>query len=1379
MKTNLCPSQTELRDFESGSLSAERFDSIAEHFESCGECAARFEKLESRPDRVVEQLRERLPEEVVTDDSALNLLISRVAALQQTAADAAGETQGDAASRRRAKVVEWLPQALAPAQGADELGRLAGYRVLRVLGMGGMGVVLLAEDIGLKRLVALKVINPKVTSDSAQARFLREAQSNAAVRHDNVVTIFQVGEDRGVPFLAMELLEGISLEDRLKSEQKLSVNEALKIARETAQGLAAAHAKGLMHRDIKPNNIWLESRAEGRKLRTEGSQNREILVSGNESSDTGQTADLRNLNESSDFRSEVSRLRLQESRVKLLDFGLARAIDDDQELTQEGAIIGTPNYLSPEQAAGGAVDARTDLFSLGVVLYEMLSGRKPFAQATLMATLASISLDSPREMDASVPAEVAALVKRLLEKRAEDRFATTGEVIAAIDQVERVWSSRTRESSDRSLTTSAIAGTDRARLSGASLGDTEGTSLTDGKGVTTQSKDATQTSVLQPEALSAGHCVPSGTGRRVPPNRRTWIATAAAAAFVLIFGVIVTVKDKNGKTLLQYLVPDSSTVEVASDKEESAQSAEAGSAKPVSKNETSPSKVPAVAPPVVADHLPPMNPAALVQRPPKLVAKDGEAVESWTVLPIGVPKHSASALSSDGLLLATFGHDGVVRVWDVDKPSLRKALLGHEAGPCSPAGKPADRSNWGYVQTNSRCFGPLAWRPKTEANARWLATASRDGSVRVWDVAKGTTVWTDRRNADVINMLAWSPDGTRLAVGYDDGQVRTWEAADGKELKPLSLVEGPPFSLAWSPDSKLLAVNSAPFETAPNASVHVWDAVSGKQQRFESSRISGGGSWNVVGGHANGNGISAMKWSPDGKRFAYKGVDCLLIHETNDWLQTERLTSGLKDRHYVQDFDWSPDGASVLVSWNGQLVLHGLKSGEATAVPLEKGQSAERVIWAPGCTQVALWIIDGHFSGVAMLDTQSKTVRRLSGYILNEFMADSSRLLVGFEHYPAVLKFEADKVNSWSPAYQPSLNPSVLPIVWSPDGQWLTRSGSFWKLSANDGPKPTWALRESALVSWSPDSKRFLAATGGRGINLEFWSADDRQRLVSFEITSGFVTSAWSPNGSQLVVGGDPKGIIFVRNGMTGQVERQLKISDEWAATSVAWSRRGDRMAFHSASGFQVINANDGTPKFRLEGAPHPAGYYQTHWSPEDRHLIVVGGEELAVFAGDTGNYQTSFALRANTRAIHFLDADTALCGTQYGTVHRLELATGKQELVTKIAGSVIEISPNGQHLAVDRGGLSIHNLDGQLLTSFLTRGDPQQPLVIGANGHFWSNDLPQGPFWATKGSVPTTFVYIVQTASGQQTLSPVEFANRYGWQNDPSQVRLSLPANR
>ena len=148
---------------------------------------------------------------------------------------------------------------LAPPREPGELGRLGPYQVRKVLGAGGMGVVFLGHDPLLERPVALKAMLPMLAvSPSAKQRFLREARAAAAIKHDHIVTIYQVGEDRGVPFLAMEFLEGESLDDRLKRESRLPVKELLRIGREAAEGLSAAHERGLIHRDIKPGNIWLE-----------------------------------------------------------------------------------------------------------------------------------------------------------------------------------------------------------------------------------------------------------------------------------------------------------------------------------------------------------------------------------------------------------------------------------------------------------------------------------------------------------------------------------------------------------------------------------------------------------------------------------------------------------------------------------------------------------------------------------------------------------------------------------------------------------------------------------------------------------------------------------------------------------------------------------------------------------------------------------------------------------------------------------------------------------------------------------------------------------------------------------------------------------------
>src|SRR5262249_53059125 len=216
----------------------------------------------------------------------------------------------------------------------------------RLLGAGGMGLVFEAQDPDLRRPVALKVMRPEVAARAeARQRFLREARTAAALNHDHVLPIYQVGEANGVPLIAMPLLAGEALEARLRREGRLPVAEVLRIGRETAEGLAAAHAAGLVHRDLKPSNLWLEAPG---------------------------------------------------GRVKVLDFGLARPLQTDVHLTASGVVVGTPGYMSPEQADGEPLDGRSDLFSLGCVLYRAATGVSPFQGKTLSALLLAVARDDPR-----------------------------------------------------------------------------------------------------------------------------------------------------------------------------------------------------------------------------------------------------------------------------------------------------------------------------------------------------------------------------------------------------------------------------------------------------------------------------------------------------------------------------------------------------------------------------------------------------------------------------------------------------------------------------------------------------------------------------------------------------------------------------------------------------------------------------------------------------------------------------------------------------------------------------------------------------------------------------------------------------------------------
>src|SRR5262249_13122884 len=236
---------------------------------------------------------------------------------------------------------------LDPPAKPGQLGKLAHYEILEVIGRGGMGVVLKALDTTLQRIVAVKVMAPELAvSGTARERFRREAHAAAAVSHDNIVTIHAVDEAKGLPYLVMQYVSGVSLQEKLDREGLLELKEILRIGIQTADGLAAAHAQGLIHRDIKPANILLENGIE---------------------------------------------------RVKITDFGLARAVDD-ASLTQSGVIAGTPQFMSPEQALGESQDHRTDLFSLGSVLYTLCTGRPPFRAPNTLAVLRRVAEDPPRRM---------------------------------------------------------------------------------------------------------------------------------------------------------------------------------------------------------------------------------------------------------------------------------------------------------------------------------------------------------------------------------------------------------------------------------------------------------------------------------------------------------------------------------------------------------------------------------------------------------------------------------------------------------------------------------------------------------------------------------------------------------------------------------------------------------------------------------------------------------------------------------------------------------------------------------------------------------------------------------------------------------------------
>ena len=282
-----------------------------------------------------------------------------------------------------------------------KIGQSCGhYKILSLIGIGGMGEVYLAEDVNLHRKVALKFLPKELTDDKDKlTRFEQEARAVSALNHQNILTIYEFGKENGMLFFAMEYVKGMDLGKKLKAGP-LPISEALNIASQVASALSAAHETGIIHRDIKPDNIMVRD----------------------------------------------------DGFVKVLDFGIAKLIEVGESIhsstsesptrahlnTIEGAVIGTANYMSPEQARGKKIDARTDIFSLGVVLYEMLAGTRPFTGESAIDTMSAILKDEPveiTEINPKISRALAKVVRICLEKTPERRFHTAHDLVFALDAV--------------------------------------------------------------------------------------------------------------------------------------------------------------------------------------------------------------------------------------------------------------------------------------------------------------------------------------------------------------------------------------------------------------------------------------------------------------------------------------------------------------------------------------------------------------------------------------------------------------------------------------------------------------------------------------------------------------------------------------------------------------------------------------------------------------------------------------------------------------------------------------------------------------------------------------------------------------------------------
>jgi len=1087
-------------------LSDDEAAQLEQHLRECGRCESLADVFPDN-DTLIEALRTQADASEV-QHPLIQQLVARLSRLQAPGSEVTiGLSQSQDA-------------ALAPPLSPDEIGRLGGYRVLKVLGAGGMGMVYQAEDVQLQRAIALKVMKAEVSNNPGnRERFLREARAAAKLKSDHVVNIYQVGEERQVVFLAMEFLEGMALDDWLKKGRTPTWAQAARIGRQIALGLADAHACGLIHRDIKPGNIWLDSRHQG--------------------------------------------------RVKLLDFGLARGDSEEVHLTQSGAIVGTPSYMAPEQARGEKVDFRADLFSLGVVLYRMTTGQLPFRGDNTMSILTALALDAPkppREISAEMPPRLAALIERLLAKDRAQRPATAKAVADELAIVER---EATQPAADertvqvRAASVSAPVGpTARSRsrlrwLAAASLllllggiaaavvviiRDKQGhkvaeINLPEGHSVEVKADDKDKGKPPEKDKKPAA-AIPADPLAKIEPGTPLGpmaLVTNPAPLPGVRSWTIETRMPRGGINAVAYR-PDGRLL------------ATAGEDSVIRLLDPKSGQVIRA----LVGHMAQVT--LLAWSPDGRTLASGSwdgTVRLW------------DADSGRSLRTLTGLAQPHALAWSTDGRSV--------LGCCNP-----DILTWDAVTGKTLhkvSLGKVVMQPAFSPDGKLLAGESDGHTVRIWEARTGREVRTLKGHTAALHKVAWSPDGKRLASAASLDAVRVWDAETGKELRMVKPQSGNSYNpLAWSPDGRTLVLDTADrhssvldlmavdnpgaLRTVPACADAISVSWSPDGKTVASGGIFGdvavtdvetGARTELHPGPAMSH-LTGLAWSPDSKQLAaatYGAVTRVVNPTTGEatatltdagqvsaWSPSKWLAAAGPGPDYqlllwqpgggrrvlpahksggVRSLAWSPDGKTLadagteqdLRLWDGAM-----RQAKATwnVGPVVPGTPPA---WSPDGKLLAICIQDGAVGKVKVLRTDSGEEQRAIPNFNSAAWSPVGETLAVFNgYYPNVqlvnaktgeagVRLTTGGQDGWSPG-------GVLAVAWSPDGKLLAigcigEAGSRCMSSIQVWDPATGerlrkfdrvCLYNITNLAWSPEGKRIAACSGQ---TIQLWDAETGQ----------------------------------------------------------------------------------------------------------------------------------------------------------------------------------------------------------------------------------------------------------------------------------------------
>jgi WD40 repeat protein len=731
-----CPNPDDLQLLLTSDLPHERVAELESHLAACPECQQALECLATGGGEWCSELRD-LKSSQPTSESAYWPALKRVQVdLNETL------LPGTSLNTPRPEAADVVKSAhdlkfLSPPDKPGYIGKIQDFDVLEVIGHGGMGVVLRAFDTCLERFVAIKVLCPILaTNDIAHARFCREARAAASISHENVVAIYQVMEieEANLPLLVMQLVSGESLQQRLDRGSRLSVREIVSLGAQIAAGLAAAHERGLVHRDVKPGNILLEKDG---------------------------------------------------TRVKITDFGLVRAVED-VKLTQTGFVGGTPLYMAPEQARGDAIDHRTDLFSLGAVLYAMASGEPPFSDTSPFLVLQRVT-QTPhrpvRELNPEVPGWLADVIDRLLAKKPDDRIQTAAEVAEILQLHHAAMVS--------SGTVKCVKGANaqrRSSLTYLGVGLAAGALLTAGAMLAANS--IWRSGPRGPAAVASGGGDPSASPAVEPlavlsgNTGPIWTLAHSPSKDELVVGLddgtfrLWDLKNKSVRATQPAHRAPIFSIAYSQSGNRIATGSDDGTAKvwdAESLDEIA--SIPLQAAVRTVAFLPGGERIAIGTRTGAVEIYNIEDQEQV----ISTAGHAgaviAVAVSPDGKLVASASSDKTVRVWDAATGNERLKLDGNSGGVYSVAFSPDSKS---------------------------IVAGGWDRKVRLWDVSTGNLLETLEGHQADIWTVAWDGDGKFASAG-EDHALKIWQRGEKEPLVTYDGHKGTIYSIVFAPDGKTIA----------------------------------------------------------------------------------------------------------------------------------------------------------------------------------------------------------------------------------------------------------------------------------------------------------------------------------------------------------------------------------------------------------------------------------------------------------------------------------------------------------------------------------------------------------------------------------------------